>query len=407
MRGRTWGCRSVVVLLLLVLPAVAATSVPALAASSALSPNVHASVDNSSLSWDQTTTLHGTGWAPGKTIQIILYAGGITLGSPVAAADGSITATIRAPHVGSGNQYKLAVQGFAGDGNYGYVAVPLTITGPTPAVSIGATQLHWGSTTTVSGVRYKPGAAISVSLFPDNTTLGHTTAGADDTFSVPITIPSNLRSATNYQLAITGQGIDLIFHFDVIQITIIGNRPSISISTTNAPRGSSLQVSGQLFLKGTNALVTLLPGYEKLGSFPVAPDGSFTGNVQIPPKAGGTDPHAILVTGTGTDGLFAYVQARLNLGGSPPAGTTTANAIGIDQNSPTPPGFVPDAFGVTPGSISGGTHATGQGGISPNLLVVVLILLVTAAIIVVFALTARRDVQRRSDHLLRRLHLRR
>jgi hypothetical protein len=370
-----------------------------------LSPNVHASVGSSTLHWDESTTLHGSGWAPGKTITVTLYAGGQVLARPVAAGDGSITATITAPHVGSSNKYVLAVQGFAGDGKYGYVQVPLTIVGPTPAISVASSQLHWGQTTTVSGVRYKPGASIQLTLVPDSIALGSATVDGSGSFSAPVTIPRDLRSSKNFGIEAAGVGIDSLFHLEAVPITIIGDRPTIALDRTTAPRGTSLTVTGQLFLKKTDVLVTLLPGYEKLGTFTIADDGTFSAKVTIPDKAGGTDPHAILVTGTGADTLFAFVTARVNLKGKPPKGTTTKNAIGIDENTPPPPG-VDLGLGQTKLSLPDVDQSTGNGPVSANWLVVALVILLTIATILIVVLTARRDVRRnlreRRDHLVAR-----
>jgi hypothetical protein len=194
---------------------------------------------------------------------------------------------------------------------------------------------------------------------------------------------------------VTGEGIDGLFHLLNLQVTIEGTRPTIALSTTKAPRGSSLTVTGRLWSKGTKVLVTLVPGFERLGTFPVADDGTFSAKVTIPKKAGGNDPHAIVVTGTGTDGLFAYLLVRLDLGGTAPAGTTTANAIGIDQNTPPPPGvdLQPGALGDTPGTLSLRDHGNGN-GVSASVLLVAVVVLLTLATGAVIALTARRDVRR-------------
>jgi hypothetical protein len=412
MRRRTWGYRSVTAMLLLVVPLlgvlVATTSNPVAAQDNKLSATARASVDDSTLSWGQTTTLRGSGWAPGKTIRVILYAGGQTLASPVAAADGSIVATIRAPSdIASSNKYSLAVQGFGGDGLYGYVAVPLTIAGPTPSISISAKTLHWNDTATVSGVRYHQGSTITISLFPENRTLATAVPGAGNTFDATIRIPSGIRSAKDYQIAVSGEGSDRLFHLDVIQVTIIGDRPTISISSSSVPRGRSLTVTGRTFFKGTSATVTLLPGYEKLGKVPVNDDGSFSIKVTVPDRATGVDPHAILVTGQGQDGIFAYNTARLNIGGRPPAGKGSKDSAQGVLDGSTPPTF-DDTFGGTPGTQPSEANLPDAGN-SNYLIVILLILLLLAATVAVLVVTARQDVRRvlrrRWDDVLRRLHL--
>jgi len=399
MRGRTWGHRWAAALLLL---SVLAVGAPQRAeAGQELSATASASVDDATVGWDDTTTVRGSGWAPGKVIKVILYAGATVLAEPTAAADGSIAATIRIPSdIGSSRAYRLAVQGFAGDGLFGYVEVPLTIIGPTPTQSIASDDLHWDETTTVSGQRYKAGAAITVSLFPDNTLLANTTADANNSFSVPVQIPSGLRSARDYQVVVTGQGIDLLFHFDAIEVTITGNRPTIDLSADRAPRGGTVDVSGQIFLKGTKAVITLVPGYETLGEVAVAEDGTFLTTVKIPDRAEGRDPHAVVVTGQGQDGLFAYLVERLDLGNTRPA--SSSGTISLPDRV-EPPEDPPGTLAASPPVRTGDD----TGDISIGVLVV--FLLVALVLLLLILLAARRDVRRdlrrRRDALVRRVRV--
>ena len=407
MRRRTWGFRCVGVLLLLGAVLLSAPPGPAEAAPAATSATAHATVDDASVGWGQTTTVRGGGWAPGQTVNVILYAGGTTVGSGAVDSNGSIAIPIRIPsNIGSSTQYRLAVQGPGGDGLYGYVAVPITVVGPTPTFGISSKDLRWGDNPTVTGQRYQSGADITISLFPDNTVLARGTAGPGDTFSIPITIPSGLRSAKDYQIAVTGEGIDRLFHFDFLAVTIIGNRPGIQLSKTLVPRGSPLTVTGTLFLKGTRATVTLVPGYEKLGTVTVGDDSTFSITVSIPTNAGGFDPHAIVVTGQGQDGILAYVTVRLNIGGSPPNGRGGSAAdIGTDSSA-TPPTFT-GSPGVQPGSLGPLPQLPDKHSAGRHLIQILLILLLVLLTIVLIVLTARRDVRenlrRRWDHLTRRL----
>jgi hypothetical protein len=350
-----------------------------------------ASVGDSTLSWDQTTSLRGSGFLPGAQVQVVLYPNSVILATTTVNGDGSVSTSIRAPHVNSGKSYVLGVQGQMANGVYGGAQVPITIVGPTPTVSVSSTHLHWGDQPVVSGALWHPGTSVRISLLGSGD-IGSGSVGSNGDFAATVTIPSQLKSATSYQIVATGEGIDGLFHLVNAQVTIEGTRPSMALSTTTAPRGSKLTVSGRLWLKGTSVLVTLVPGFEKLGTFPVADDGTFSATVTIPAKAGGNDPHAIVVTGTGTDGLFAYLLTRLDLGGTAPKGTTTANAIGIDENTPPPPG-VDLHVGGTPGTVALNDKGTGN-GVSAKLLLVAVIILLTLATAAVIALTARRDVRR-------------
>ena len=417
MRRRTWGNRCVGVLVVLGSLLVGTLAIPAGTAAAAsrasgasgadTSATARASVDDASVTWGQTTTVHGSGWAAGQRVDVILYAGGTTVGSGTVAGDGSIAIPIHIPSgIGSSKEYKLAVQGPGGDGLYGYVSLPITIIGPTPTFTISSKDLRWGDTPTVTGQRYKAGAAITISLFPDNTVLGRGTAGPGDTFSIPVTIPSGLRSAKDYQVAVTGEGIDLLFHFDFLAVTIIGDRPGIHLSRSSVPRGSTLTVTGTLFLKGTRATVTLLPGYEKLGTVTVGDDGTFSITVSIPAKAGGFDPHAIVVTGQGEDGIIAYVVARVNLGGSPPSGKGGSAAdVGTDSSA-TPPTFTGSTAGK-PGTLGPLPKLPNKHSAGRHLIQIILIILLVLATIAMIILSSRKDVRdnlrRRWHHLTRRL----
>ena len=404
MRGqRSGGRRSVALLLLSAVALLAA--LPARASTRAMA-DAHASLGDSTLSWDQTTSLRGSGWGPGAQVQAVLYPNAVILATTTAGADGSIATSLTAPRVASGNKYVLQVQGVTDAGVFGGTQLPLTIVGPDPTLSISSKQLTWGAHPTVSGARWHPGTSVRLTLSPNTIELGSAPVDGDGSFSFGVTIPTRLTSSTNYQIVATGEGIDSLFHLEYVQVTIVGTRPTVHLSTNRTARGSSLQVTGELFFKGTSALITLLPGYEKLGSFPVGDDGTFSATVKIPKEAGGTDPHAILVTGTGTDGLFTYIPTLLTIGGEPPSGATKANAIGIDQNTPPPPGV---DLNNTPGSIPVGRGSSGT-PIAASWLLIALVVLLCGAAVAVIALTARRDVRRnlevRRVRLARRLGLR-
>lgn len=337
------------------------------------SPNARASVDDPDLGWGERTTLRASGFAPGGTVRAILYAGGTTLAEGAAGNDGSFSAAITIPSgVGSSDKYVLAVQGPAADGLFGYVEVPLTITGPTPAVSISGADLSWGEVAEVSGQRYAPGTKVTVSLFPDNTVLAETTAREDATFSASIRVPTNLRSALNYQIAVTGQGIDQLFHFDTIEVAIIGDRPAIEISSERVPRGQTVTITGVLFATGSEVAVTLLPGFERLGTASVGEDGAFSTSVRIPEDAFGPDPHQLVVTGTGRDGLFAYATGRVVI--DPPADAATPG-----ETVPTLAPVVVEAsipfFGRVPVDPPlGRPRGADRGSVSPFVILVLMLL---------------------------------
>jgi hypothetical protein len=279
------------------------------------------------------------------------------------------------------------VQGVAADGLFGYVEIPLTILGPTPVVSVSDDQLEWEESATIHGERYAPGAQITVSLFPNNTPLAEGTAGSDGSFDIPFSIPTNLFSSRDYQLAVTGQGIDLLFHFDIVNVTIIGDRPIIDVATDQARRGGTVDVRGELFLKGTEVQFTLLPGFEKLGTAAVGDDGTFATTVTIPTDAFAKDPHQLVVTGQGADGLFAYDGAFLAIDGdtaSQPGATVSTLAAGDPIAKPNFERFVDRFLGVPP--------TAPRRGESSNLGLVVFLLMLL--LLLVLLVTSRRRRRR-------------
>ena len=295
----------------------------------ALADPPQAVIDDAELGWGESTTVHGIGWQPGARISVILYAGGETLATPVAEADGSITATITIPEgKGTSPDYQLAVQGGAADGSYGYVLVPLSITGPTASVAVADHELGWGDTTTVSGTRFQPGGAIKVTLLPGNEVLGETTAGDDEGFSVDITIPTGLRSSKGYQIVVTGRGVDSLPYYLPTEVTIVGPRPTTSVSPTRVAWEQAVNVHGDLFKAGTVVELHVLPNTIKLGEATVRDDGTFDATVRIPTNLPTSEEYWLLATGTGADSLFAYLPVPITIIGDRPFIDVSTNRPG-------------------------------------------------------------------------------
>jgi hypothetical protein len=387
---------SLLVLLAVLAMAVGSTT-PVTAAPSQASPDARATIADTELEWGESTTVRATGFAPGSTVFAVLYPGATELFRGQPGSDGSVTGTVTAPSgLASSTAYQLVVQGVAEDGGIGYVGLPLTILGPTPLVEMSSTELSWGETVTVRGERYHPGSRITVSLFPDNTLLGAATADSSGRFSTAIMVPDRLRSATDYQVAITGQGIDQLFHFDTIEVAIIGDRPVISLDRDRVRRGDTLTATGQPFFVGTEVQVVLLPGFEALGTVPVEPDGTFTATVRIPEDAFAADPHLVVVTGMGADGLFAYATAVISIDGAVGSAGSTGSTVstlagGVPVTTPEFDRFVDRFLGAPPA-----TPRRGSSGPPGWLLLLVLLVLLVPLVL------SRRDVRRSVRRSVRR-----
>ena len=388
MQPRSEGHRAGAALLLAVLLVACVRWAPISAASPAqISTNARASVDDDDLGWGESTTVRGSGFGANAPIRVILYAGGKVLADQRANADGTFAFTITAPSsIGSSNKYRLAVQGVAGDGAFGYVEVPLTIRGPVPTIAISDTDLSWGEVATVTGDRYNEGSKVTVSLFPENRMLAETTAGPGNSFSVDVQIPDKLFSSKDYQVVVTGQGIDLLFHLDLLQVTIVGDRPVIDIARVTVARGETVGVRGELFLPDTEATVTLLPGFEKLAVVPIGADGTFATTIKIPLDAFAKDPHQAVVTGQGADGIFAYDSRPLRIDGDGPGtGSTVATLPSGDPNAhPKFDRFVDRYLGGLPPAPRRGRTAVPAW----------VVLLLTLLLLLVLLLTSRRRRRR-------------
>jgi hypothetical protein len=286
---------------------------------------VDASVDDDDLGWGERTTVHGFGFAPGATVQIILYAGGIVLGEPVAGEDGSFDQVITIPEgLGSSAEYVLAVQGPSAAGvEFGYVEVPLTIRGPEPTMSVDVLELHWDETVTVRGERWEPGTSVDISLAPTTQVLATVTVGGDGSFAAPVTIPSGLPSSQFYEIVVTGQGVDKLFHYLPQQVTIIGLPGVASVSPTELAWEQTAVVRGDRFLAGSTAQVHLLPDTILLAEVEVDSAGHFEVAVRIPTDLPSSTEYQILVTGTGGDAQFAYLPMEVTIIGDRPSVAVT------------------------------------------------------------------------------------
>ena len=305
-------------LLLAALAAVGGTGL-AWAPASGAQQVAQAFVDDTDLGWGDTTLLQGSGWAPGKVVEVILYLpGGRELARPVAAEDGTITATLQIPDgLGSSTGYKIVVQGLALDGGGGYVEIPVTIRGPEPTVRLADTEVGWGESVGVTGLLWKPGTTVDLSLAPTTQVLATATVGEDGRFSTSVQIPE-VPSSTSYQLVATGQGADELFHYLPTAITILGQSATMSVSETTLAWEQTTRVRGDLFQPGSTASIHLLPQNSLLGEATVGADRAFDVEVRIPSDLASSRSYQILVSGGGADGQLALLATPITIIGPQP-----------------------------------------------------------------------------------------
>ena len=254
--------------------------------------------------WGESVGVDGTGWAPGTTVDLSLLPDTIVLGRAEVAEDGTFGGTVTIPEVQAGTHYQLVATGQGADGFFAFVPVSLTIVGPGAVMSVDAETLGWEETTVVRGELFLPSSTAQVHLMPQNQLLAEAVVRADRGFEVVVRIPSDLASSRDYQLVVTGAAADGQLTFLGTPITIIGPQPAIEVAEVAGP-SRTVEVRGLRFRPGTQAVVTLLPGSQRLGEAAVGDDRTFTLQVPLPDEAaaGGV----LAVTGEGADHLFAYL----------------------------------------------------------------------------------------------------
>ncbi len=302
-----------------------------------------ASIDDSSLAWGETTTVRGSGWLANQPVNIVLYPNAIALAKPKAGADGSFAASVTIPSgLGSSNQYRVGVQGLAADGTAAQAVLTVTIVGPDATVSVRDDDLGWGDVTTVHGAQFLPGSVVQVTLTPSGQVLAKPTVSGDGSFAVDVTIPSGIGSSNKYYLLVTGSGIDRLYKSLPIRVTVTGPRPTTEVLGRSFAWEEPATVRGTLWEPGSKVRISLAPNLIALGDAAVARDGTFEIEVRIPSDLAASVRYALLVSGTGDDGLFANVSHAITIDGPVPtswsATTDPAAVIGSRSRLPLPRG---------------------------------------------------------------------
>lgn len=271
-------------------------------------------VPDPEVGWNELVTVVGQRWEPGTSVDLTLMPVTQLLASVPVGPDGTFSAQVQIPEVPSSTEYAVVATGQGIDKLFHYRAAQITILGTPASFTVSESTLAWGQTTRVVGDLFQPGSLAKVHLFPDNIFLAETTVGADRRFELDVQIPSGIASSTEYLLVVTGAQANGQLAFLGHQITVIGERPFMEVTDVSSGGTKTLQITGHRFKRGTTAVVTMLPGSERLGEAVVGPDDTFTIRVTVPPDVAGPDPHVVAVTGQGTDGLFAFLGHRIVLG---------------------------------------------------------------------------------------------
>ncbi|MCW2677478.1 MAG: Fibronectin type protein [Modestobacter sp.] len=85
----------------------------------------------------QDVTLTGSGYLPGSTVDLIVYSTPTKVGSAVADADGSFTATVTLPAGLVNGEHHLVAAGVDANGNPRYLVTAITVSGGTAATATG------------------------------------------------------------------------------------------------------------------------------------------------------------------------------------------------------------------------------------------------------------------------------
>jgi hypothetical protein len=128
-------------------------------------------------------------------------------------------------------------------------------------VAVSRTVVAAGGTITVTGEGFQPGSQVTVSLVGVVQVLGTTTARADGTFSVDVTIPRNVRPG-RYILRVSGTGADGQPRTVDTSITVAAAAaaPGLARAAGAEAPGRLAMTGGQFTTTGATAALFLVVG---------------------------------------------------------------------------------------------------------------------------------------------------
>ncbi|HML01056.1 MAG TPA: fibronectin type III domain-containing protein, partial [Acidimicrobiales bacterium] len=251
-----------------------------------------------------SVTISGTGYTSGTTINqssgVTFDGTDVTLNaSQTVSSNGTWTATFTVPNVSVGDQTVTASDSSG---------VSTSTTFDVDAITLSPASGPVGTSVTISGAGYTPGATIS-----QNT--GVTFAGTDVTLNAAQTVSSSGTWTATFTVPNASKGAETVTATDsdsVSASTSFTVSTAISLSTTSGPVGTSVTVSGTGFSSGAtinhSSGVTIDGTAASIGSSNVSiSNGAWTATFTVP-----NTPHGAQ-TVTATDSALASASASFTV----------------------------------------------------------------------------------------------
>ncbi|AJT41231.1 choice-of-anchor G family protein [Psychromicrobium lacuslunae] len=236
-----------------------------------------------------TTTISGSGFAPGESVTVTLPAkdgvGPVTATNVLVAPDGTFSTPLTIP-----SNYPLGAVDVSALGPISDTAAATTLNvvaaGPASITAVPAT-VPQGGTTQLSGTNFKAGENVTITLpaaSPAAAVTVNATADSAGNFTVPLTVPMNHPVGASFPLNAAGD------QSSTANTTIGVSQGSWNTAITATPnpvaQSGELTVSGTGFAAGETVNVTL-PAKDGVGPVTVpnvlvAPDGSFSTSLIVP-----------------------------------------------------------------------------------------------------------------------------
>jgi hypothetical protein len=312
---------------------------------------IHITVAAAKLTVDQTAIapldkihVSGTHFGPDETVIFSLSSisgtVAISLGHTVATHAGAFGPTVITLPFGipSGSLRLTA----SGQTSHLQASVAVTVTAPTPTLTVSPSDAKPGDRVTISGTHLQPGEVVVVDLVALSTSarLGETHVRSSGTFSLSAKIPSATPQGTVSVVA-TGSTSRLSV---TRQISIGALAALLHLGDHSIKAGAAVRVSGSGFIPG-ETITLLLKGGKiaslNLGLVVAGTTGSFAISRLIIPSLVPSGPYSVVAFGQ-TSGRSANADLTVQ---APPPSTPLLSILG---GVPGPGG----SFLLTPGGIA-------------------------------------------------------
>lgn len=236
-----------------------------------------------------TTTVSGTGFAPGESVTVTLPAkdgvGPVTATNVLVAPDGTFSTPLTIP-----SNYPLGNVDISALGPVSDTAATTTLNvvaaGPA-SITAAPPTVPQGGVTQLTGTNFKAGEIVAITLpaaAPAAAVTVNATADSAGNFTVPLTVPMNHPVGASFPIDAVGDQASTAS--TTIGVTQGSWNTAITATPNQVAQSGELTVSGTGFAPGETVSVTL-PAKDGVGPVTVpgvlvAPDGTFSATLIVP-----------------------------------------------------------------------------------------------------------------------------